>query len=69
MALIDKNMVNDITQAISEKVDEGTKKATNMKKFELGFEVIKELGRIGEVTPAEEGEFLKKLLKQLGFNV
>lgn len=69
MALIDKKMVDDVMNQVTERVDSGTKEATKIKKFELGFEIMKELKNIGGVTPEEETEFLKKMLKSLGFNM
>lgn len=69
MALIDKKMVDEVMNQVTERVDSGTKEATKIKKFELGFEIIKELNKIGGLTSDEETELLKKMLKSLGFNI
>lgn len=68
MNIIDKNRVNEIIGAVTERVDSGTKEATRMKKFEMGFEIAKELHDVGGYTDMEYIDFMKKLLKQIGFN-
>lgn len=69
MGLIDKKMVDEVMNQVTERVDSGTKEATKMKKFELGFDIAKELERTGGLSTDEYNVFLKKLLKQIGFNM
>lgn len=70
MELINKNMVNEIVGTISDKVDEGTKKATNLKKFELASQIADDIhGISGGFDDYEYVEFKKKLLKQMGFTL
>lgn len=68
MALIDKKMVDEVVGKIEERVDEGTKEATKLKKFELGFEIVKEIHKNNGYTDEECNDFLKSMLKSLGFN-
>lgn len=69
MALIDKKVIDEAIGSITERVDEGTKKADKISKMKLGFEIAKELRDSGGFTDNEFNDFSKNVLRQLGFNI
>ena len=68
MALIDKSLVNEVVEKVSDKIDEGTKKATNLKKYELASQIADDIRNVpGGFNDSEYTEFKKSLLRAIGF--